>query len=167
MSIAHILGLLFVAYIIVFIPLTIYFDKLFSKIKDENSIINVLIFMIVTFCNPLTAVISFLIAGSFFEGTSVFDKGITTLPRIGLFIVLSMSIGFIRFVYWSFAYEKNINSKSYTEYGKNVAFQIPFFLFVMGFFQYWNGELQIPGISLWLLISGIFYTFVFSYFKNK
>jgi len=162
-----ILFILLTVYIVMFIPMTMYLDNIFSKNKNHNIFINIFLIIIAIFGNPLTVVIAFLVAGSFFDGLNTFDKGITTMPRIILFTILAILVSVVRFIIWCDSKHIKATKKSLLLFYKNSAYQAPFLLFTIGFFQYWNGELQVPGISLWVLIVGVLYTFLFSYLKKN
>jgi len=157
---------LLLIYIVAFIPITTYLDHIFSKKTDYNIFTKIFLFIVTIFGNPLSVVIAFLIAGRFFEGLTIFDKGITTMPRIILFILIATVVSAVRYSIWCENDNIKMTKNNLLLFLRKNAYQAPFLLFTIGFFQYWNGELQVPGISLWILIFGMLYTFLFSFKKN-
>jgi len=159
-------NVVFFLYLLSVIPLTYYFDNKFIHSKQSNIFVTLLTFFISIFANPLTVIISFLVAGSFFDGLSQFDYGITSLNRVLLFICIACLITFFRFLIWSYKNNKKILMSNFKLFTYRASYQAPFLLLTCGFFQYWNKEFTVPTISLFLLFIAMFYTFFFSFLKR-
>ena len=160
------IGIMLFFYLVTVIPLTYYLDNKFINSYQSNRFVTTLTLFISIFANPLTVIISFLVAGSFFDGLSQFDYGITSFNRIILFVCVACVITFLRFLVWSYENYNKILITSFKSFTYRAGYQAPFLLFTCGLFQYWNKEFTVPTISLLLLFIAMFYTFFFSFLKR-
>ncbi|MDD3344281.1 MAG: hypothetical protein PHR87_11990 [Sulfurospirillaceae bacterium] len=157
---------LVVSYLILLIPLSIYIDDKIQKYQFSNKYFNIFLVLSSIFAHPITIVIAFLVSSQYFVGLTEFDCGITTFPRIVLFMMIAIFLSFMRFIVWIYIMKQPISYLSLFVFSKQFAFLMPFLVFTPGFFTYVGQEFTVPTFSLLIFILAIGYSLVIAFIKH-